>query len=114
MNLGLRDGGRRLEKVEIAPLVRLRYVLRIEAAEPPRGDGGARLPFGSASGELVVWHAQRQASAGDVERDHVAVADEGQRAPDEGFRGDVEHAGAVAGAAHPSVREAEHVAHALC
>ena len=51
--------------------------------------------------------------AGDVELDEVAVAHERERAADERLRRDVQHARAVARAAHARVGDAHHVAHAL-
>jgi hypothetical protein len=47
-----------------------------------------------------------------VDLDGVAGAHECQRPADEAFRRHMQDAGAVAGAAHASVRDAHHVAHA--
>ena len=63
--------------------------------------------------QLPVVHAEREPARRDVELDDVAVADQRERPADERLRRDVQHAGAVAGAAHARVRDAHHVAHAL-
>src|ERR1700751_1498838 len=88
-----------LEKIEVASLVRLAHMLR---EQPPVAAAIARRrlpPGGAALLELLVAHLQAQAPAGDVEFDDVAVAHESERAADEGFRRDMQDAGAVARAA---------------
>ena len=68
---------------------------------------------GATAIELLVAHLHAQAAGGHVEFDDVAVAHQRERPADEGFRRDVQHAGAVARAAHARVGDAHHVAHAL-
>src|SRR6185437_1214634 len=92
-----RVGGRRpmLEKIEVAPLVRLAHVLREQKPIAAAVAGRRAPPGGAAPLELLVAHLQGEAAGGNVEFDHVAVAHQGERAPDEGFGRDMQDAGAV-------------------
>ena len=102
------------EEVEVAALVGLRDVLQVQRAVAAAVLRRGRLPVGPALLQLLVGDVQRRAAArGHVELDHVAVADERERAADVRLRRHVQHAGAVAGAAHARVGDAHHVAHAL-
>ena len=111
----LRLGGRRgaFEKIEVAALVGLRDVLLIERAEAALELRRRLLPRGAAARELGVAHLELELARRHVELDQVAVAHERQRAADERLRRDVQHARAVARAAHARVGDAHHVAHAL-
>src|SRR5438552_15164391 len=86
VDLGLGRGRPRLEEIEIAALVGLRDVLEVELAETARVARCRRLPGGAAARELVRIDEKLQLSRRHVERDAVAVADEGERAADEGLR----------------------------
>src|ERR1700738_5294033 len=50
------------------------------------------------------------AALGDVEFNHVAGTHQSKRPSDEAFRSHVKNASAVARAAHPSIRNADHIA----
>ncbi len=69
--------------------------------------------FGARRASSSVGHLDVDASGRDVERDDVAGAHERQRSTGGGLGGDVQHDGAVRGAAHPAVADPDHVAHAL-
>ncbi len=69
-------------------------------------------PLAAAACEFRVADEEFERAVGDVELDEVACLDEGERATRCGFRGHVQDAGAVAGAAHAGVRDADHVADA--
>jgi hypothetical protein len=83
VNLGLRNREGPFQKVEIAPLVGLGDMLRVEAPETAWIKGFPGRPLGPAAVQLLVGDPERQPAAGDVELDDVAVADERQRAADE-------------------------------
>ena len=74
------------------------------AALAARRRGAAQLVLADEQIDLPRLH---------VHLDQVAGPHEGERAADRGFGRDVQDAGAVGGAAHPGVRDAHHVAHAL-
>ena len=113
MNLRFADRGGAFEEVEVAALVGLRDVTGVEVAVAAGIGDLARLPLRAPRRQLLVGHPQRQPPRRDVELDDVAVPDERQRPADERLRRDVQHARAVAGAAHPRVGDAHHVADAL-
>src|SRR5205807_2135852 len=98
------------EEIEVAALVGLENVLEVEPAVAAGVGGGGRAPLGATAGQLAFGHVQGEAATGDVQLDLVAVADEGERAADGGFGGDVQDDGAVGCAAHARVRDADHVA----
>ena len=75
---------------------------------PRRGLPGALAPLHLFGRNLQIQHPPLH-----VELDQVAVLHAGERAADEGLRRDVQHAAAVARAAHARIRDAHHVAHAL-
>ena len=62
-----------------------------------------------ALGDLGVVDQEVERAVGDREGDAVAVAHEGERATDGGFRRDMENDRAVGGAAHAGVGDADHV-----
>ena len=70
-------------------------------------------PFGAAALQLVLADQEVDLARLDVDLDHVAGPDQGQRAADRGLGRDVQDAGAVGGAAHPRVGDPHHLAHAL-
>ena len=103
----------RLQEVEVAPLVRLQHVLRVELAVAARVlDGrGDSTPRGAVASSASLTRSVEPA-LGHVELDEVAVAHERQRPADERLRRHVQHARAVGRAAHARVRDPHHVAHA--
>src|SRR3954468_1465893 len=103
INLWFSNGGRAFEEVEVAAAIGLRDVQRIEMPEAARVLRFGPFPLGAPARQLRIVDAQRETARGNVELDDVAVAHEREGAPDERFRSDVEHAGAVAGSAHARV-----------
>src|SRR5690242_20296262 len=75
-----------LQKIEIAAFIGLLDVFgehpAIAALEAPLG----RLPFGAAFGQLRLRYIEVDGAGVDVERDHVAISNQRQRAADIGFR----------------------------
>ena len=113
MNLGIGRRRARCQEIEIAALVGLRHVLRAPARRSRAGTSApaaATPPAGARAPRRSTCSVSRRARH--VELDHVAVLDERERAADARLRRDVQHAGAVARAAHPRVRDAHHVANA--
>ena len=96
-------GRRALEEIEVAALVGLRDVLLVERAEAALVARRRRLPRGAAARELGVAHLELELARRHVELDQVAVPHERERTADERLRRDVQHARAVARAAHPRV-----------
>src|SRR3954470_15920171 len=94
---------RAFEEVEVAAAIGLRDVQRIEMPEAARVLGFGPFPLGAPARQLGIVDAERETARGNIELDDVAVAHEREGAPDERFRSDVEHAGAVAGSAHARV-----------
>src|SRR4051794_36733363 len=88
VNFGVSDRRGAFEEVEVATLVGLRHVTRVEMAVAAGVGHFARGPGGAAGGELLVAHAQRQATGGHVELDDVAVADEREWTAGKGLRRD--------------------------
>src|SRR4051812_42308683 len=113
MNLGILDGRGSFEEIEVAAFVGLAHVTRIELTVAARIWVLAGLPRGAPRGGFLVADPQRQPPLRDVELDDVTVADEREGTADERFRGDMQYARAVAGPAHPRVRDAHHVADTL-
>ena len=113
VNLRLGGGRGAFEKIEIAALVGLGDVLLVERAiatlETRRGIfHAARRRASSASRDLQLELARRRRRARSDRRRCTSA----KRAAGERFRRDVQHACAVAGAAHARVRDAHHVADA--
>src|SRR5438552_1332854 len=97
------------EEVEVATLLGLADMGAEEGAVAALVMRRRRLPSLLAARQLVIGDGEMQLAAGHVELDDVAVAHQGERSADEGFRRYMEDAGAVARAAHPRVRDAHHV-----
>ena len=104
-----------LEEIEVAALVGLRDVLLRRARRSrARMRRAAAVHAARRRGELgVARPSSSRRARRDVELDHVAVAHQRERPADVRLGRDVQHAGAVARAAHARVRDAHHVAHAL-
>src|SRR6185437_14345580 len=68
------------EEIEVAALVGLLDVLGVKPGPAAGGGLGRRGPRGAAGRELVVGDVEAQRARGDVERDPVAAADQGERA----------------------------------
>jgi hypothetical protein len=104
---------RLLEEVEVGACVGLEDVFGVEAAPAAgRCRRGVGRGFGAAAAEFFGGDEEVDA-AGDVEFDEVAVADRNYGAASGGFWDAVEDHGAVGGAAHAAVGDADHVPHAL-
>src|SRR3954447_25652154 len=78
--IGFRRIPRRGKEVEVASLVGLGDVRRVQGAVPARIPGWRGSPRRAAPGELGRWHVHVQASLVDVEGDQVAVPYQRQRA----------------------------------
>src|SRR5439155_14839564 len=102
----------RLQEVKVAALVGLEDVPEVEPAVAADVTGCGGAPHSAAADQLGGGDVQLEAAAGDVQLDLVAIPHEGERSADGGFGGDVQDDSAVGRAAHPSVRDADHVAHA--
>src|SRR5437016_3349410 len=100
MDFRIGCGNGAFEEIEIAALIGLRDVLLVERAIAAREFSGRRLPRRAAAGELLFAHLELELARGDIELDQIAVLYEFERPADEGFRRDVQHARAVARAAH--------------
>src|SRR5262245_44645583 len=99
------------EEVEIAAFVGLADMGGEHGAVAAKIARRRWLPGRTAAVELLLAHVQMDAPRRDVDLDLVTVLDECQRTADEALRRHVQNAGAVAGAAHTTVRDAHHVAH---
>nr|GEU28270.1 hypothetical protein [Tanacetum cinerariifolium] len=103
------------QEVEIAAFVGLQHVfdvqLLVAGFRSRRAAGHAHC---LALGHFGVRDFQIQFAARAIERDPVAVLDDAQRAAGHGFRRHVQHHGAVRGAAHAGIRNADHVLDASC
>src|SRR5260221_11829411 len=88
-------------------------MLRIKRAITARITRARRLPLGAAAGDLFVRDVQMDTPCRYVHFDLVTRLDESERPTDETFRRHVKDAGAVTGAAHAGIRNAQHVAHTL-
>ena len=93
-------------------MVGLRGLVDEEPRVATRETGRCGTPQGHALGDLGVVHEQVEPTTIDVECDPITGLHDRERAAHGRLRGDVEHAGAVARAAHPGVRHAHHVPHA--
>src|SRR5690242_4966630 len=113
VDLRFRRAGRAFEEIEIAAVVRLRDVPLVKRAETACEVRWRRSPRGAPPRELGIVDVELQTPCGDVERDRVAVAHEREWPSDVRFGRDVQYAGAITRSAHPRVRDAQHVAHAL-
>src|SRR5689334_17384091 len=93
------------EEVEVGAGLGLGDVVDVEAGPPSGrvGEGGDGLGVGDALQELVVRDLDVDAAGVDVETDDIAGAHEGERPAGGGFGADVQHDGAVGGAAHAAV-----------
>src|SRR5918992_1638957 len=107
------DRGGAFKEVEIAAFVGLSYVAREDRAIAALEFALRLLPGRFSFFQLFFRDFQIQLPLLDIELDEIAIAYQRERAADEGFRRDVQHAGAVARAAHARIRDAHHVAHAL-
>src|SRR5450631_41046 len=101
------------EEVKVAAFIGLLDVAGEHPAIAALESGFGLLPFGAAFCQLRLRHIEIDAARSDVERNAVAVLHQRQRAADVGFRRDMQDAGAVAGAAHPRIRQPNHIPHAL-
>ncbi len=108
-----RECPERRQEIEIAAFVGLADVLRIHGAVAARVTRRRLFPGGAAARQLLVRHVQMDAALVDIDLDLVAGLHEGERTADEAFRRHVQDAGAVAGAAHARVGNAQHVLDAL-
>src|SRR3954468_24084399 len=94
-----------LEEVEVAAVIGLLDVLGEHPAIAALEAALGLLPGGAALFELGLRHIEIDGAGGDVEADAIAIPHQGQRPADIGFGGNVQNAGAVAGAAHARIRE---------
>src|SRR5262249_24550741 len=88
-------------------------MLRVKRTIAARVARCGLLPGSAAAGDFLVRNMQMNAAGRDVDFDLVAGLDESKRTADETFGSHMKNAGAVAGAAHARVGNAQHIAHAL-
>jgi hypothetical protein len=102
------------EEVEVAAFVGLEDVRRVQrtvpAGVPVNGSG----PHRSAAREFPLRYQQVEPPSGGVQADHVIVPNQRERTAHMRLRCHVQHAGAVARAAHPGIRHPYHVADPTC
>src|SRR5690606_7192557 len=104
-------GGAAFEEIEIAALVGLADVLLEHGAVAALVAWRQRLPFGTATGKLLIGNMEVKPSARNVYLDVITSFDKCQRSADEALRRNMEDAGTVARARHACIGSAEHVAH---
>src|ERR1700758_5294852 len=97
------------EKVEVAARVCLLDVLGVKPGPAAGGGPRRRGPRGTPQCYLVVGDIYAEGAGRNVEGDHVAGLDQGERAADGGLRGDVQHDRAVGGARHAAVTDPDDV-----
>src|SRR6266508_6895934 len=107
--IGFRGLAPRGEEVEVAALIGLGDVRRVQRAVPARVPGRWRGPCGAAPGQLRRGYLQFEPALLDVEADGVAVAHQRQRPTHMRLGSDVQDAGAIAGTGHPRVGDPDHV-----
>src|SRR6266852_4416765 len=112
MNLRLRSSLSRKQKIEIATLVGLPDMGRIHRPVSALVMRRRRAPGAAAAREFFVGDVEMDAPRIGVDLDLIAGLHESKRPAHVAFRRHMQDAGAVAGAAHAAVREAQHVAHA--
>ena len=100
------------EKIEVGALMRLVDVLGIQL-HPAASGSWRRRPYCPARQRVWRRPLPGEAAAGNVERDHVAGTHERQRAAGRGFGRDVQDDGAVGGAAHARIGDADHIRYAF-
>src|SRR5258708_2792748 len=83
------------QEIEIAAFIGLLDVAREHPAIAALEAAFGLLPFGAAFCEFGLGHIEIDGARGDVEGDAVAVAHQGERSADEGFRRHMQDAGAV-------------------
>ena len=110
---GSATGPGALRKSKSQPWSAWRDVLLVERSKGASVNGRRRLPVGAAASELRLVNLHVDASGVDVELDRSPVLSRAKRPADSGLGRDVKDAGAVMGAAHAPVADADHVAHAL-
>src|SRR5258706_6617342 len=111
--LGLGDRCGPLEEIEVAAFVGLLDMLGEDHAVAAFVFACRGLPGAFPLAHLGVGNLKIQNFPFHVELDEIAVLHERERAADERLGRHMQHAGAVARAAHARIGEADHVAHAL-
>lgn len=91
------------QEVEVDALVRLHHRLAVQLGPATIGMWFRRLPLRAPTREFFVGHVQMDSSFRDIELDHVAVLDKGQRSARRSLRRGVQHDGAIRGARHPRI-----------
>ncbi len=111
IGLGRRRAG--LQEIEIAALIGLGDMLLEDDAVTAREVRRGLDPGGLAPGEFSIVDQHVQTAVGHVEHDLVAGLDQGEGAADMRFRRDMQHAGAVMGAAHARIGDPQDIADAF-
>ena len=102
-----------LQEIEIAAFRGLLDMLAENVAVTALEARRQRLPGGLAAFQFGVVDLHLDQALVHIDRHHIAGLHQRQRPADIALRRDVQNAGAIAGAAHPRVGDAHHVAHAL-
>ena len=109
MDFRFRDGRGAFEKVEVASCVRLLYVLHEKTAVSSGIDSFSRPPSCVTAGEFFAADSHVQLTGGNIKLNHIAFFQQRQRTAHETFGRDMKYAGAVVGATHSGVGNADHV-----
>src|SRR5262249_5237771 len=107
------DGRPRLadQEVKVDAPIRLQDMINVELGVAPRRMWGRRHPGLTAPLHLCIIDVDVQTARSDIEGNHVATSDEGQRPPCASLGSDMEHDGPIRGAGHARVGHTYHVTH---
>ena len=97
------------QKIEVAAFVGLQHPVVVELRPAARRRRRGGRACGAAAGQLGIVDEEVEPALLDADADAVAVAHEPERPAVRRLRRDVEHDGAVGGAAHARVGQAQHV-----
>src|ERR1035437_6905530 len=99
------------EEVEVAAALGTEDVLGVQFGIPATRDRRTN-ELGQPRSDLRIGEGDVEAFLAQADADAVAVSNCGERTADRSFRRDVQHDGAVCGAAHARVADSQHVANA--
>src|SRR5215831_11995139 len=113
MNFRLGNRPEWRKEIEIAPLIGLANMLRVERTIATWITWRGLLPGSTTAADFLLRDMEMNAPRRDVHLYLVAGAHKSERAADKAFRRDVENARAIARTAHACIGNAQHVANAL-
>ena len=105
--------GKTFQEAEVTPFVRLGDFAKKEPTVTAAIRSRGRLVGGEASENLVVLDQELNAPSRDVELDHVARPDGGERAAHRGFRRDMQNVRPEARTTHAGIADANDVVNPL-